>query len=290
MNFETIPIDLKLAILKYLPLNDLINVFKTSKKHYTLSTYETIWRNVNENLVGDYINISSWMRNVEMESHYEFYKKVLKYANIFNGLHTGSIYPDGKLHRWVLDFNIPKAMGYSVYTRNEFKPSERYLQSLAEMQQDFRYLNVGCTVNNEKNEELTAGLVLNEELTDDLLITFTPNDPLSSIKAFDIENEGLKEIPISIDKLDVKNVVENKDDHLSHPSKHLLPFIDNNENGFVYIVNFGKFYQSWANDQLLSSCKLKSYDNNDNFESIYAFPHVGRGLKLYGGKLFNEDG
>ena len=46
MNFETIPIDLKFAIFKHLPLNDVINVFKTSKKLYNLSTYETIWRYV----------------------------------------------------------------------------------------------------------------------------------------------------------------------------------------------------------------------------------------------------
>ena len=44
MIFETIPIDLKLEILKYLPFSDLINVFKTSKKLYKLSNYEATWK------------------------------------------------------------------------------------------------------------------------------------------------------------------------------------------------------------------------------------------------------
>ena len=61
MIFETIPIDLKLEILKYLPFSDLINVFKTSKKLYNLSNYEATWKYVSELLVGEYINIDSWM-------------------------------------------------------------------------------------------------------------------------------------------------------------------------------------------------------------------------------------
>ena len=102
----------------------------------------------NENLVGDYINIDSWMRNVEMESHYEFYKHVLKYANIFNGMHSGSLYPNGKLHRWVLDKHKPQTIGYIIDPYNVFAPSERYLQSLETNVQGFYYSHVGCTLQN----------------------------------------------------------------------------------------------------------------------------------------------
>ena len=74
-------------------------------------------------------------------------------------------------------------------------------------------------------------------------------------------------------------------------SKYLITFVDNNENGYIYIVNFGKLYQCWPVNKSLRSVKLKNFnDKKDNLEGIYAEQFVGRSLNLYGGKLVTENG
>ena len=293
MNLETIPIDLKIQILKYLSVSDLVNVWKSSKNLYNLSTYEIFWRYVNEHIVGQSINIDSWMKYLKIESHHEFYKKVIKYASLLDGIHCGDIYPRGLIHRWVLDVNTPQAVGYLVDPKNDFRASERYLQSFLHTDQGYMYSDVGCNLYNNIDIEVSAGVILNENERKkyDLLVIFTPSDQLLPVKAFDIEMGESNPISILFDKLDVKTITESEDDKFSHPSKHLVTFVDNNENGYIYIVNFGKVYQCWPVNKSLCSVKLKYFnDKKDNLEGIYAAQQTGRGLKLYGGKITNENG
>lgn len=293
MNFETIPIDLKIQVLKYLPFNDKVNVWKSSKNLYNLSTFEVVWRYINEELVGKAINIDSWMNHLNFESHREFYENVVKIAVLFHGIHSGDTYPGGKIHRWELDINRPQAIGYVLDPSNGFRASERYLESLANLNRGYFYSDVGCILRNNVDIEVSAGVVLDEEdgKKMDLLAVFTPSDKLSSVKAFDIENDEHKQISISIEKLNVESVRESEDSKFSHPSKHLLPFVDNNENGYIYVVNFGKIYQCWPDDKALRSFKVKHFgDSKDSIEGIYASQHIGRSLKLSGGRISNENG
>ena len=293
MNFETIPVDLKIQVLKYLPFNDKVNVWKSSKNLYNLSTFEVVWRYVNEELVGKTINIDSWMNHLNFESHREFYENVVNTAVLFHGIHSGDTYPGGKIHRWELDINRPQAVGYFVDPSNDFRASERYLESLANLNRGYFYSDVGCILRNNVDIEVSAGVVLDEEDRKkmDLLAVFTPSDKLSPVKAFDIENDEHKQISISIEKLNVESVQESEDSKFSHPSKHLLPFVDSNEKGYIYVVNFGKIYQCWPDDKALRSFKVKNFgDNKDSIEGIYASQHIGRSLKLSGGKISNENG
>ena len=293
MNFETIPVDLKIQVLKYLPFNDKVNVWKSSKNLYNLSTFEVVWRYVNEELVGKTINIDSWMNHLNFESHRKFYENVVKIAVLFHGIHSGDTYPWGKIHRWELDVNRPQAVGYFVDPKNGFRASERYLESLSNLNRGYFYADVGCILSNNVDIEVSAGVVLDEEVRKkmDLLAVFTPSDKLSPVKAFDIENDEHKQISISIEKLNVESVRESEDSKFSHPSKHLLPFVDNNENGYIYVVNFGKIYQCWPDDKALRSFKVKHFgDNKNSIEGIYASQLIGRGLKLSGGRISNENG
>lgn len=84
--------------------------------------------------------------------------------------------------------------------------------------------------------------------------------------------------------MDVVGIL-NSDDDFHHPSRYLIPFFNNNENRYFYIVNFGKRYRTWAGPQFLSSFKLKNFENSDSFNGIFAGPYTGRGLLLYGGKI-----
>ena len=226
------------------------------------------------------------MSKLDMESHYDFYKKVVQYANVFNGIHSGSIYPNGKIHRWILDEYKPQSIGYSIHLYNDFIPSEKYLQTLENNKHGYRYNNVGCSLIRNPNPDIKAGMKINEERSEDLSIVFTPFDQKSPVKAFDIENEQYVPIVVSLSKL--TNINENIDEHYAFPSKLLLPFIDKCDNGSIYIVHFGKVYPSWPNDKPLSSFKLRKFDNKNILEGVYAEATIGRGVDLYGGIISND--
>ena len=290
VTFRMIPNEIIIKILKYLPLVDLIDVGKTSKLLYNLAYCNAIWKDINEELIGESINIESWMEKLEIESQYEFYEKVVRYAVMFNGTQVGDVYPQGHILKWELDYERPEAVGYFAHLSNGFRASDRFRRSLEDVGQGYM-ITVDGRLLYRLDEVIEAGLALRESKFEDLSVTFTPSDPSSPVKAFDIESGEAKPCPISFNRVNVKEINENKEfDKHTFPSKDLLPFVDKSDDNFIDVITFDRPYP-WPEEEPLRTFKLKEFENNnDSLEGIFAGTFGGHGIELLGANLLIENG